>query len=50
MGCPLAFVINEDVAIEAVPEEHNILLVFEVDVGSREHVRVQAAGRDEAQG
>lgn len=42
--------INEHVAVKAIPEEHDVLLVFEVDVGSREHVRVQAVERDKARG
>lgn len=39
----LAFVIDKNVAVEAIPEENYVFLVLEVDVGSREHVRVQAA-------
>lgn len=39
----LAFVIDKNIAIEAIPEEDYVFLVLEVDVGSREHVRVQAA-------
>lgn len=39
----LAFVIDKNVAVEAIPEENDVFLVLEVDVGSREHVRVQAA-------
>lgn len=39
----LAFVIHKNVAVEAIPEEDYVFLVLEVDVGSREHVRVQAA-------
>lgn len=37
--------IHEDIAIEAVSEQHDVLLVPEVDVGAGEDVRVQAAGR-----
>lgn len=39
--------IDKDVAVKAIPEEDNVFLVFKVDVGSREHVRVQAAGRQD---
>lgn len=39
----LTFVIDKNVAVEAIPEEDYVFLVLEVDVGSGEHVRVQAA-------
>lgn len=35
--------IDKNVAVEAIPEENDVFLVLEVDVGSGEHVRVQAA-------
>lgn len=41
--CSLAFVIDKNVAVEAISEEDYVFLVLEVDVGSGEHVRVQAA-------
>lgn len=39
--------IDKNIAVKAIPEEDYVFLVFEVDVGSREHVRVQAAERQD---
>lgn len=39
--------IDKNIAVKAIPEEDYVFLVFKVDVGSREHVRVQAAERQD---
>lgn len=45
--CSLAFVVDKNIAVKAIPEEDYVFLVFEVDVGSRKHMRVQAAQKQD---
>lgn len=42
MSATYTSVVDEHISIKPIPEEDNILLVFEVDVSPREEVRVQA--------
>lgn len=39
----LAFVINKNITIKAIPEQNYVFLVFKVDVCSGKHVRIQTA-------